>query len=273
MELKERYILRKISREELPLVKNFPPLRWNLNLEKLYSQHFNQSYFYPVVADQNQTVIGTGMAIINEDVAWLGTIIVPENHQKKGLGSTITKHLVDYSKSQGARSIILTASDEGYPIYKKMGFVHDLYYLFFKTEKLPKIKFDERHLSKISKSDFEEIAQLDKFITGESRRSLLNLMFESGYKYKEDLIEGYYLPDCGKGFIAATTERAGIELLKLRLSLDPLPVCVPEKNKEGIDFLKSLGFEEFQKIPRMFLGRNIDWKPNCIYNRGSGYLG
>jgi len=273
MESKESYVLRKIKREELHLVRDFAPLRWNLNVEKVYSQHFDEDYFYSVVAGEDKAIIGTGMAIVNDKVSWLGTIIVPQAHQKKGIGTAITKHLVQHSKTKGAISIILTASDEGYPIYKKMGFEHDLYYLVLKIEQLPEIKIDDKFISQITEADYDEIAQLDATLTGEKRRTLLNMMFTTGYKYKEKSIEGYYLPHCGKGLIAATTVRAGIELLKLRLSMDPSSVCLPERNKAGIDFLKSLGFEEVQKIPRMFLGSNVAWKPDCIYIRGSGYLG
>ena len=41
----EKINIRKIRDEELPVIKNFPPDEWNLDLEKLYRKYFNLTHF------------------------------------------------------------------------------------------------------------------------------------------------------------------------------------------------------------------------------------
>lgn len=271
--MNENLDIRPITKEEISLVKDFPPPSWSLNLEQVYIQHFDQSYFYGAVAVLSKEIAGTGMAVVNSNAAWLGTIIVKEDFRRKGIGNAITSHLVNYTKSSGVESIILTASADGLPIYEKMGFNHDLCYVFY-IPTSPQASWERNtDIYPINMEDIEEIIQLDYDFTGEDRKALLKNVLMPGFKYKNKDIEGYYLPHCGKGFIAASSGKVGIELLKLRLSLDSSPVCLPETNEAGINFLQSLGFKEYMKIPRMFLGKNVHWQSEAIFSRGSGYLG
>jgi GNAT superfamily N-acetyltransferase len=265
--------IRKIRKNELSLIRDFPPPGWNSDLEKVYNQHYNQDYFYPVVATINKEIVGTGMAVLNDNATWLGNIIVRESHRNKGIGNTITKHLVDFSRSKGIEMIILTASELGLPIYLKIGFKNDISYLFFKSDNDIKIDHVSKYISPVVKSDYEEIIELDYSISGERREKLLASTLVTGFKYKDNKIEGYYLPDFGKGLILAYSEIAGIELLKFRFSRDTSSICVPETNIAAIDFIASLGYYQYFKSPRMFLNQNVSWNPQKVYSRGCGYLG
>jgi len=49
---------------------------------------------------------------------------------------------------------------------------------------------------------------------------------------------------------------------------------IPSENQIGIDFLKKNGFILSEtKGKRMILGKNIDWKPECIFSRIGGNYG
>jgi hypothetical protein len=85
--------IRRIRREELPLIRDLAPPDWNLNLEKMYGQHYGQPYFYPTVTMVGTEIAGTGVAMVHSNCAWIGAII------------------------------ILSTSHVGLPIYAKMGFV------------------------------------------------------------------------------------------------------------------------------------------------------
>ena len=121
--------------------------------------------------------------------------------------------------------------------------------------------------------DYDNIFQLDYNISGEKREKLLATALSTGFKYKDMEIEGFYLPDFGKGLIIADSEIAGTELLKFRFSLDQSAICIPESNQTAIKLVNSLGFFEYSKIPRMFLNRNVQWHPEKVYSRGCGYMG
>lgn len=55
--------IRKIEREELPLIRNLAPPEWHLNLENMYRQHYGQPYFYPTV-----TMLGADAAGSPENI-------------------------------------------------------------------------------------------------------------------------------------------------------------------------------------------------------------
>jgi hypothetical protein len=44
----------------------------------------------------------------------------------------------------------------------------------------------------------------------------LTSALNTGFKYKDGIIKGFYLPDFGKGLIIASSENAGLELLKFK---------------------------------------------------------
>lgn len=265
--------IRKIEKEDLPAVKDFPPVEWNMNLEMVYSYHFNLPYFYAVVALVDNEIAGTGMAIINKTVAWLGTIIVKENYRNRGIGNAITSHLISIAERQGVATVLLTASDMGKPIYEKLGFKTDVHYIIFKPNEVATISCSNHFIRNIEKQEFNEIYELDFSISGEDRTELLTNNMQDGIMYWDNGLKGFYLPNFGKGLIIANDHSAGIELLKLKIIKEKSPICVPETNVGAINFLLSIGYSQFSKIPRMFLGENVEWKPECIFSRGSGYMG
>jgi hypothetical protein len=65
----EDFTIRKIRKDELSLIRDLPPPDWKIDLEKVYSQHFDQDYFYPSVATVDSEIIGTGIAVVNDNSA------------------------------------------------------------------------------------------------------------------------------------------------------------------------------------------------------------
>jgi GNAT superfamily N-acetyltransferase len=252
------FTIRKIRKDELSLVRDLPPPEWNINLEKVYNQHYNQEYFYPVVAIIDSEITGTGIAVVNENATWLGTIIVKDNYRKRGIGKAITNHLISYSQSKGVDNIILAASESGLPVYRKIGFEPDINYLFFRTDTPVKTDPFSNNISEITKNDHQWIFGLDLAISGEGRERLVTRFLKTGFKYKDDISKGYYLPDFGAGLIIADSVISGLELLKFRLSRDNSPVCIPEANEAAIDHLTSIGYCQYFKTPRMFLNKNVN---------------
>jgi len=269
----ENFMIRKIEKDEISLIRDLPPPDWNIDLEKVYNQHFYQDYFYPVVATIDSEFVGTGIAVVNGNSTWLGIIIVKENHRNKGIGNAITNHLINYSKLKGIDTIILAASDLGLPVYRKIGFEHDINYLFFKTEDPIKREPVSKNISEINKNEYDRIFELDFAITGEKREKLLTFPLKTGFKFKDKFLKGFYLPDFGTGLIIADSEISGLELLKFKLSLDNSSICVPETNTAAIEYLKSINYYQSFKTPRMFLNKNVKWDSKNVYSRGSGYLG
>ena len=273
--------IRKIEREELPLVRDLAPPEWELDMEKLYRQHYDQPYFYPTVTMLGANVAGVGMANVHSNCAWIGTIIVKEAYRNKGIGAAITHHLIDHSLQRGMETIILSASHAGLAIYEKMGFVTDSEYVFFRPGALMADansrnggKPAERQpISPITEKDFLSILELDRRVSGEDRKGLLFHTMGTGFKYADEGIKGYYLPDFGKGLVIADTDAAGLGLLKYKIARERSSVCIPEANAAAAGLLAAVGYEPYLRATRMFLHRNIQWDATKVYARGSGALG
>jgi ribosomal protein S18 acetylase RimI-like enzyme len=54
--------------------------------------------------------------------AWIGMVIVHPDFQRRGLGQAISEVAVDYLQAHGIREIMLSASDQGRPVYERIGF-------------------------------------------------------------------------------------------------------------------------------------------------------
>ena len=73
-----------------------------------------------VVALQGGTVVGTALATIFGTVAMLNMIIVDARLRGQGLGRRLMEEVVAFA---GTREMRLVATEEGMPLYRKMGFV------------------------------------------------------------------------------------------------------------------------------------------------------
>jgi Acetyltransferase (GNAT) domain len=118
------------------------------------------------------------------------------------------------------------------------------------------------------------LKKLDEEITGEQRYDFIKRFFLTGWVYESsDNIEGAYLPGLGSGLIFAKNQDAGLELLKFKLSTSKTRIVIPSENKIALDFLKNEGYQSFSTAPRMFLGNEVNWKPELVFSRATGYSG
>jgi len=266
---------RQILESEIQQLQNFPPEEWNLDLPRLFTFHLNQPYFYPLVAEADGRIVGCGISIIHGAIGWLGTIIVVPEYRRQGIGQKITSTLIDYCRKHGCTSFVLTSSEMGEQIYRKLGFELHATYFFYKRESIVPIQ-DVSNVRKMRKEDFHTVKDLDREATGEDRFHFIKRFFLAGWIYTSGTsagITGFYLPDLGGGLIIARTADAGIELMKVRLNRGKKSAVVPETNTIAREFLISEGFQKYDRSPRMILGDKVNWEPTMMYNRATGYCG
>ena len=267
--------IRQILKSEIDLLQNFPPEDWNIDLPRLFYFHFGHPYFYPAVAELDGKIVGCGIGILHFNVGWLGTIIVLPEFRRQGIGQKITSSLIDYCRSKGCTSYLLSASEMGKPVYQKLGFEINATYVFYKRELIAPTR-NIANVREIRQQDFLSIKKLDKEVTGEDRFHFIERFFSTGWIYSSNAsgsISGYYLPDFGTGLIIARNADAGLELMKLRLNSGKTSAIIPGTNTSAREFLISEGFQEYRTIPRMILGNTVNWQPTLIFNRATGYCG
>ncbi len=270
------YKIRPLLKSEIQLLQKFPPESWNLDLPLFISFHFDYPYFYPVVAQEENKIVGFGNGILNGSTGWLGNILVPSEFRKRGIGNEITKHLIEYFHNKGCTTQILIASEMGKNIYSRLGFKESSTYQFLRiSSDLPDYPKDE-NIRRINDNDFDLLKKFDEEISGEKRFHLIKRYFPTGWIYQfkgANDIQGVFLPDLGGGLIFAKNPEAGLELIKFNLSLGKFRTVIPTDNETVLNFLKSRRFEIYSTAPRMVLDNDVNWQPKYVYNRAAGYCG
>jgi GNAT superfamily N-acetyltransferase len=267
--------IRRLKKSEIPQLQYFPPKDWNVNLPQILSFHFGHSYFYPVVAELDNKIVGCGIAMVHGSISWLGTIIVLPEYRGQGIGTGITSHLIEYCKGKRSKTQILVASEMGEPVYRKLGFITSAIYVFFRRESIVPIQ-PVSNVREVRKDDLEKIKDLDRKISGEKRSAFIERFLSTGWVYdsgKSDHITGVYLPDYGTGLIIAKDPTSGLTLVKLRFNQGQTKIIVPSSNTVAQEYLLSEGFQEYRRAPRMVLGNDVRWHPTMFYNRATGYCG
>jgi GNAT superfamily N-acetyltransferase len=268
--------IRPLLRSEINLLQNFPPESWNLDLPVFISYHFGYSYFYPIVAEESDKIVGFGNGILNGSTGWLGNILVPSEYRKRGIGSGITRHLIEFFKSKGCKNQLLIASEMGKNIYSRLGFTESSTYQFLKlSSDLPAYEKNQ-NIRRITDNDFDLLKKFDEEITGEKRIHLIRRFFPTGWIYeqkKSNIIQGVFLPDLGGGLIFAKNPETGLELIRFKLKIRKIRTVIPSENNIASDYVKSQGFEIYSTAPRMVLGNDVNWQPKFVYNRATGYCG
>ncbi len=229
-------------------------------------------FCFPLKASLEGKVVGIGTAIIHGYTAWLAHIIVSPNHRNAGIGSAITKALIDLCHRNSCRTLLLIATALGEPVYKKFGFEVETSYLFFdhgnslSPQASPEV-------STFQKQYEQALFQLDHSVSGEDRKKLLYEHLDHALLFIENnLLRGFYMPTLGDGLIIADSPAAGLPLMKLRAS-STKKFCVPMLNENALNFLGQHGFTEYRRASRMILGEKVVWDGSKIYSRIGGNLG
>ncbi|RPI05041.1 MAG: N-acetyltransferase [Ignavibacteriae bacterium] len=267
--------IRPLAESEIPQLKNFPPDEWNLDLPRLISFHYGRPYFFPAAAEVDGKIVGCGIGMVHHSIIWLGTIIVLPEYRRQGIGREITGELIAHGRENGCRSFLLSASEMGESVYRKLGFQNVTPYVFYRRESTAPIR-DISHVREIQPEDFPAIKELDREATGEDRPQFIERYFSTGWIYKTfptNGVTGFYLPDFGGGLIIARDSAAGVEFMKMRFNRGKKTAVIPEANTAAREFLLSEGFQEYRRSPRMILGEEVPWQPALMYNRATGYCG
>ena len=124
------------------------------------------------VAEDARRIVGTGIATANGPVGWVGTIFVAPDRRREGLGGALTRTVIDDLESRGCRTLVLTATDAGRPLYERLGFETQMPQGFFKAVGVAPSSADD-DVRPFDPSMLPGIIALDQFATGEDRSAVL----------------------------------------------------------------------------------------------------
>ncbi|MBC7914221.1 MAG: GNAT family N-acetyltransferase [Pyrinomonadaceae bacterium] len=261
-----------ISLDDIEELKELQPEGWP-DIIPHFTFYINSSFCDPIKFIRGKRIIGIGCAIRYTSTAWLGHIIVHKEFRNQGLGSHITKTLVERLQNTGCKTISLIATDLGEPVYQKLGFIKETDYHFLKKEGAEILSYDHTLISHNATGFEEQTLLMDKLVWDEDRTLLLQPhLKDAKFCIENNKLKGFYLPTLGEGLIIATDSASGIELLKYRVETHNTAV-LPAQNEAAIQFLLEINFKHLRTAARMRLGPATGFKAKMLFNRIGGNVG
>ena len=238
-----------------------------------------------LVADLDGELVGTGVGTANGSAGWVGTIFVDAAHRGGGLGRALTEAVIDRLESRGCSTLVLVATTLGRPIYDRLGFDVQSWYVIHEAPGID--GGDDRTAGRIrpvTTSDLDAMAALDLTATGEDRSDMLAALVgtsdDAGWTLRapDGDLDGFVLrPPWGGGATIARTFDAATSILRHRRErAGPdrrVRAGVLAENVAGIDWLKASGWSEAWRAVRMARGAPLDLRPEMIWGQFNFALG
>jgi len=224
---------------------------------------------------ENSEKIGLATTVSFGTIAWFGNLIVNESHRRRGAGSQLVKHSIEYLMHKHVKTIGLYAYMDRIAFYERLGFKRDSEFAVLngRVFSLP-VKSVSK---KAEKQDLKEIVEFDRSCFGASRRKLLepvildsdNLCCTSA---EGEGMVGYVVAKVFRhmgeiGPLVCRKGREDVAVNFLSSVLSRLEGCevsmyVPNRESRILKFLKTLGFAESFRVTRMFFGSPVT--KDCI---------
>ena len=237
----------------------------------------------PLVAERDGEVVGTGVGSAHGSVGWVGTIFVEPARRGSGLGRAVTRAVIDELEARGCRTLVLIATSMGRPVYEREGFDVLDDQVRFSIDGLPAVAgLSDPLVRSFAPDDFEAVVALDRFATGEDRRSVLASLLSPSSTWVavgvDGEVRGYLAraPWRGGGLIAPDPDDA-LRLLEMRRRSTGVSgkagAGLVGCNQVGRDRLRAAGWHEEGSGVRMIRGEPLDWHPEAIWGQFNGALG
>ncbi len=235
----------------------------------------------PFVADADGAVVGTGVAMLNGPVAWIGTIWVDRAWRRQGLGMALTRATIDAAEAAGCRTLVLVATEAGRPMYERLGFEVQTWYRIVEAPGVESADPDPR-VRPFRSSDLDAMAALDAEATGEDRAHLLRAFAspESArcLELDDGSLGGFIVraPWGGGATIAPRPDDAAAILAARRIASGPgqrVRAGLLMENAAGMDRLARDGWTEVWRAPRLVRGDPQHWAPDAIWGQFNHAMG
>jgi len=272
------YKIKTLSREDYKFaVQITDTMNWNLTPEDFqFMKTLEPEGCFILLHDTQK--IGLATTINYGKLGWIGNLIVKENHRRKGAGTILAKHAMNYLKNKGAQTIGLYSYKNTVGFYTKLGFNKHLEFTVLKGKAHPSANAETPPEIKDARDKISDIVDFDAQHFGASRTKLLRKIAEAEnslvYCYAEKgEIVGYamaktYSRQAEIGPLTCRNTRldAAETLLDTMLQKTvnrQVTICIQKTRKTLISRLLKAGLEQSFNVQRMLQGP-LTFK-NCIY--------
>jgi len=241
----------------------------------------------PIVAVDDDAVVGTGVGTANGAVGWVGTIFVASDRRRTGLGRALTEFVCAELEAAGCRTLVLVSTTEGLPLYQRLGFELQTHYRILEAPGLPLADAAERdtdapQVRRFEPGDLDAMIRLDRTATGEDRgHALRRFATPASSKVlagRGGTVAGFVVraPWGGGATIATDPDQAMRILSARRLASGPagrVRVGVVEENAAGLERLEHAGLHPVWSAPRLVRGEPLRWRPDWIWGQFNHAMG
>jgi ribosomal protein S18 acetylase RimI-like enzyme len=219
--------------------------------------------------------VGIATCISYGKTGWFGNLVVKEKQRRKGAGTFLVRHAVEYLRDRGVESVGLYAYPHLTGFYQNASFKanDDLVVLGGKA-----VHDKTAGLREVTANDIPALVEFASQCLGGDRQKLLRALIDdadtTGYLVTHNSeIAGYALvkvyggmAEIGPLLCKRHYEDAGDALLKSAFSKTgslEAYAYVPLKEERLLKTLKAAGFKEAFRLKRMYLGRIP--AEHCVY--------
>ncbi|HEQ3524860.1 TPA: GNAT family N-acetyltransferase [Bacillus cereus] len=146
---------------------------WDYNREEV-EIIFNSGIVYGVWNERKELIASAAIILYGEALASIGMVIVHPDYKGRGIGKVITNSCMNSVSAQ--TPIMLIATDEGKPLYEKLGFRVVSYvskYICNSYNANHKCAENEEYMMVYRECDLEGIIKIDEGAFGTSRNGFL----------------------------------------------------------------------------------------------------
>jgi GNAT superfamily N-acetyltransferase len=222
------------------------------------------------LAECDGSKAGTATTLIyGGEVGWIGMVLVHPDFRRRGIGTALLTHCIEYLRSKAIRSIKLDATPAGREVYLRLGFKDEWALSRWSGVAAGSATTPTSRVREFAASDMPEMERLDVASFGIDRRELLQALtidpvLTLAVEDENGVLAGYGLARQGSrriylGPMAAYSPKAGITLVRAMMDrLHPTEVYwdIPDGNRAATALAAKLGFRVERALTRMVLGEN-----------------
>ncbi len=210
----------------------------------------------------DQSLVGTVTTTrYGSELAWIGMMLVRHEYRGRGIGSALMRRALEFLQEARVGCIQLDATDDGKPVYQKLGFQEQWSFQRWSRDALPQANLDSKS-SHPAPPEFQwhpSLAELDRAAFGANRHDWLQRVATNSVIVGSD--EGFAMRRKGSkatylGPATAANPTVARQLLgTLLCSVNGSVIWdVPGLNPEAQALASSLGFKPTRVLTRMAIG-------------------
>jgi GNAT superfamily N-acetyltransferase len=249
--------VRPALRAEAPLVADL--LRragFGSTVGRLLDYPFGSEAAKVFVAEDHSALVGTASVASFGATGWIGALGVEPAARRRGTGGALTEQCIEWLRGRGAETVLLYATDQGRPVYERLGFVAEGSATAWRGVAGMRRGAVVRRLVD---DDRVKILSADRAATGEDRaavisqlRPLRGVAVDDG-----DGLTGFAVASgWGSGAaIVAREQDVGLALMSAAAAgPEPATLIVPDTNPLAAEAVRRWGFARYNTAERMRLG-------------------